>query len=151
MGTTDVGEEELASAKRLAVGTYLFQNQIQGAVVGTLANNWLMGLPPDYLANYVPKVNAVTAPQVREVSRKYFAAKDQTIVVVGDKAKIAGDLAQFAEVRSGGSYLSQNDLRLHFGLGAHTGIDRVEITWPGGARQVETDVASDRVTVIRQR
>jgi hypothetical protein len=64
---------------------------------------------------------------------------------------VAGDLAQFAEVRSGGSYLSQNDLRLHFGLGGRTKIDRVEIIWPSGARQVETDVASDRVRVIRQR
>jgi len=71
---------------------------------------------------------------------------------IGAKVRVvAGDLAQFAEVRSGGSYLSQNDLRLHFGLGGHTKIDRVEITWPGGARQVETDVAVDRVTVIRQR
>jgi predicted Zn-dependent peptidase len=102
MGTTDVGEEELASAKRLTVGLYLFQNQIQGAVVGTLANNWLMGLPPDYLGSYVPKVNAVTAAQVRVVSRKYFASKDQTIVVVGDKAKIAADLAQFGEFADGG-------------------------------------------------
>ena len=95
MGTTRVSDEELASAKRLATGTYLFQNQIQGAVVGTLANNWLVGLPPEYLGTYVSKVDAVTADQVREVSRKYFAAKDQTIVVVGDTAKIASDLAQF--------------------------------------------------------
>ena len=100
MGTTAVSDEELTSAKRLATGTYLFQNQIQAAVVGTLANNWLVGLPPEYLGTYVSKVTAVTAEQVRNVSRKYYAAKDQTIVVVGDKGKIAADLAQYGEFSS---------------------------------------------------
>jgi hypothetical protein len=64
---------------------------------------------------------------------------------------IAGDLEQVAEVRSGGSYLSQNDLRLHFGLGAHSKIDRIEIDWPGNGRQIERDIPSDRAIVIRQR
>jgi enediyne biosynthesis protein E4 len=64
---------------------------------------------------------------------------------------IAGDLTQTAEVRSGGGYLSQSDLRLHFGLGSHAKIDRIEIAWPGKTQQVETDVRPDRVVVIRQR
>jgi hypothetical protein len=42
---------------------------------------------------------------------------------------------QYSEVRSGGSYLSQNDLRLHFGLGTATTIDSIEIQWPSGTRQ----------------
>jgi hypothetical protein len=46
---------------------------------------------------------------------------------------ISGKVTQVEEVRSGGSYLSQNDLRLHFGLGAAAGIDSVEIRWPSGA------------------
>jgi hypothetical protein len=47
----------------------------------------------------------------------------------------AGGRSQVDEVRSGGSYLSQNDLRLHFGLGPATKIDRIEIDWPSGVRQ----------------
>jgi hypothetical protein len=39
---------------------------------------------------------------------------------------------QFTEVRGGGSYLSQNDLRLHFGLAHATNIDSLEIRWPSG-------------------
>src|SRR5207245_3347175 len=44
----------------------------------------------------------------------------------------AAGVTQFNEVRGGGSYLSQNDLRPHFGLGAADKMDRVEVTWPSG-------------------
>jgi hypothetical protein len=46
---------------------------------------------------------------------------------------VAGKLIQTDEVRSGGSYLSQHDLRIHFGLGTATKVDFVEIHWPSGA------------------
>ena len=64
---------------------------------------------------------------------------------------VAGSLDQTAEVRSGGSYLSQSDLRLHFGLGGEQKIDRVEIVWPGGKRQVETRVGIDQAVTIREK
>jgi hypothetical protein len=54
------------------------------------------------------------------------------------------------EVRSGGSYLSQSDLRLHFGLGKATKIDRLEITWPSGMHQSRTDLPVDRIVRIRE-
>jgi hypothetical protein len=49
-------------------------------------------------------------------------------------------------VRSGGSYLSQHDLRIHFGLGAATKIDFVEIRWPSGAVD---KIAGSELTVDR--
>jgi enediyne biosynthesis protein E4 len=71
---------------------------------------------------------------------------------IGARVRLtAGALTQTAEVHSGGSYLSQSDLRLHFGLGAATKVDRVEIIWPGGKRQVETELAAGRVVTIRER
>ncbi|MYE88562.1 CRTAC1 family protein [Candidatus Poribacteria bacterium] len=55
---------------------------------------------------------------------------------IGARVKvITGNLAQIREVRSGSSYLSQNDMRLHFGLGKHRQIDRVEIRWPSGLQE----------------
>lgn len=63
---------------------------------------------------------------------------------------VAGDLAQVQEVLSGGSYISQNDLRLHFGLGKHDRVDRVEITWPNGSVQVLTNLAADRFYTVRE-
>ena len=70
---------------------------------------------------------------------------------LGAKVRVtAGGLVQADEVRSGGSYLSQNDLRLHFGLGAEKKVDRVEVEWPSGGKQVLRNVAVDRVVVIEE-
>ena len=52
------------------------------------------------------------------------------------------------EVRSGGSYLSQNDLRLHFGLGPAQRLDRLLVRWPDGREQVLVDVPVDRFLTI---
>jgi hypothetical protein len=57
---------------------------------------------------------------------------------------IAGGMTQTDEVHSGGSYLSQSDLRLHFGLGAATKIDSVEIHWPSGAVDHINSLAADQ-------
>ena len=70
---------------------------------------------------------------------------------IGAKVKIlAGGRTQLGAVRSGGSYVSQNDFRLHFGLGAATIIERMDITWPSGVKQVLKDVKADQVIKIRE-
>ena len=55
---------------------------------------------------------------------------------------------QFSEVRGGSSYLSQNDLRLHFGLGAAKQIESVEIRWPSGKIETLANVAADAIYTI---
>jgi enediyne biosynthesis protein E4 len=62
----------------------------------------------------------------------------------------AGDLVQTDEVRSSGSYLSQSDLRLHFGLGAHRRADKVEVYWPSGGSQVLTGLDVDRFYCVKE-
>jgi len=62
----------------------------------------------------------------------------------------AGDLVQVDEVRSGGSYLSQNDLRIHFGLASHDHLDRVEILWPSGKTETINNLASDRLYSVKE-
>ena len=62
----------------------------------------------------------------------------------------AGNLVQLGEVMSGGSYLSQNDLRLHFGLGSYAHLDRAEVLWPDGKKEVITSLAADRYYVVRE-
>src|SRR6185369_16006568 len=62
----------------------------------------------------------------------------------------AGGFAQTDEVRSGGSYLSQSDLRLHFGLGNSRQVERVEISWPSGATEVLRAIEADRSYCVKE-
>ena len=62
----------------------------------------------------------------------------------------AGSQQASAEVATGGSYLSQSDLRLHFGFGSATVVDSVSVSWPSGVVQVLTHVAVDQQHVIRE-
>ena len=77
-----------------------------------------------------------------------------TLRLVGTKsnrdaigARIAvevGDRRQFAEVRSGGSYLSHNDSRVHFGLGQQTQVRRLEVRWPSGLVETFENLQGDQ-------
>jgi hypothetical protein len=60
----------------------------------------------------------------------------------------AGGVRQIGEVRGGGSYLSQNDLRLHFGLGKSTKIDALEIRWPSGKTETLANLPADAILTI---
>jgi len=62
----------------------------------------------------------------------------------------AGGTRQVAEVRSGGSYISNNDVRVHFGLGDRTKVDRLQIRWPNGRIETATDLMSNRFDVARE-
>ncbi len=88
IGAEPVTARELDMNKRYVAGGYLISNQLQGAVAGTLAANWLIGLPPEFLGEFVPKIRAVTAEQVEAAGKKYFAKDQQSIVIVGDKAVV---------------------------------------------------------------
>jgi hypothetical protein len=70
---------------------------------------------------------------------------------IGARVKIvAGDLSQIDEVRSGDSYLSQSDLRLHFGLGKRTKVDLIEVRWPSGAVDKVTGLGVNRIVTIKE-
>ena len=57
---------------------------------------------------------------------------------------------QVQEVRGGGSYYSQNDQRVHFGLGESTRIERLEIRWPNGLEEMWTNVGIDRIVTLKE-
>ncbi len=63
---------------------------------------------------------------------------------------VSGDLAQKDEVRSGDSYLSQSDHRLHFGLGERTKIDSMEVRWPSGTVDKVTNAKVNSLVVIKE-
>jgi len=61
---------------------------------------------------------------------------------------VAGGVRQIAEVRGGASYLSQNDLRLHFGLGKAAKIESVEIRWPSGKAETLENLGADAIYTV---
>jgi hypothetical protein len=62
----------------------------------------------------------------------------------------AGGRHQVAERVASSGYLSQNDGRLHFGLGAADKIDKLVVHWPSGRVQTLTDLKVDRVLTIKE-
>jgi hypothetical protein len=61
---------------------------------------------------------------------------------------ITGAHQQIGEVRSGGSFFSQNDLRVHFGVGKAKHVDRLEIRWPSGTNESFSHVATNQILTI---
>ena len=62
----------------------------------------------------------------------------------------AGALTQTRVVQSGTSYISQNDTRLHFGLGAATRVDSIAVRWPDGTTSRLTSVPANQIVTIRK-
>jgi len=78
-----------------------------------------------------------------------LAAVKGSPLAIGTRVKVTtGNVVQTEEIRSGGSYLSQNDLRLHIGLGKATKADSIEIRWASGKTETLKDVAADKFYVV---
>jgi hypothetical protein len=70
---------------------------------------------------------------------------------VGARMRLtAGSRTFVREIKAGSSYLSQNDMRLHFGLGRAAAADRVEIRWPSGRTETIGRVAANQLVTIRE-
>jgi len=62
----------------------------------------------------------------------------------------AGDRTQVREIKSGSSYLGQNDLRAHVGLGEATRVDRIDVRWPAGQTESIRDVAANQIVTVTE-
>ena len=101
----------------------------------------VVGEPPLLLINRTESSNhAVLFHLVGSKSNKAAIGARVTVT--------AGDLKQFSEVRGGGSYMSQNDLRLHFGLGQHENMDKVDISWPSGKKDNFNNLPADFIYTV---
>jgi hypothetical protein len=70
---------------------------------------------------------------------------------IGARVRVlAGDVTQVQEVRGGGSYYAQNDLRVHFGLGTAVRVTRVEVRWPNGLEESWPDVPVNKILALAE-
>ena len=68
-----------------------------------------------------------------------------TEAIVARIRLIAGSRTEIRDVKAGSSYLSQNDLRAHFGLGAAARVDRIELVWPSGRTEAVANVPANQI------
>ena len=115
----------------------------RGAAFGDLNNDGKVdivvmntGEPPTLLLNQTESKN-------HRVLFKLVGTKSNKAAIGARVTVKAGKLVQISEVRGGGSYLSQNDPRLHFGLGTAAKMDEVEIKWPSGKIEILHDLPAD--------
>jgi zinc protease len=87
--------DELQGIKDYMAGIFVLQNSSRQGIIGQLAFCDLHDLGDEYLGTYVQKVYSVSADQVQQITQKYLAPDKMTIVVVGDKAKIADQLSPY--------------------------------------------------------
>ena len=106
----------------------------RGMAYGDLLNNGSLEMvinnldsTPNLLVNRGKKGNWLTVKLIGTTSNRD---------AIGARVRVkAGALLQMAEVRSGCCYLSQSDMRLHFGLGKAQKVDTLEVRWPSGKRE----------------
>jgi len=96
----------------------------------TIENNWI-------------KVKTIGVKS----NRSGIGARIKCITTVPGESK---PHQQIDEVRSGGAYISQNDLRVHFGLGKAAKVDLLEIRWPSGQVETLKDVKVNQVVYVRE-
>ena len=120
----------------------------RGAAFGDINNDGMVdvvvinvGSPPSLLLNTSSNTNHRVLFQLQGTKSNRMA--------IGARVTVkAGDLVQMNEVRAGGSYLSQNDPRLHFGLGQQSRMATVEVRWPSGSTEVLNDLPADFIYTI---
>ncbi|HEY4356507.1 MAG TPA: CRTAC1 family protein [Acidobacteriaceae bacterium] len=122
----------------------------RGLAVGDLFNRGALDVVIENLTGGPMILSSKPNPANHWISLELKGSPRNRLALNARVRVTAGGITQLGEVRSGGSYLSQSDLRLHFGLGAAKKIDTLEVSWPGGAPQVFHDVAVDMFYRLNQ-
>ena len=122
----------------------------RGLAVGDLFNTGRLNVVVENLTGGPMILEAKSNPAHHWISFDLEGSPSNRLALNARVRVTTGKLQQLGEVRSGGSYLSQNDLRLHFGLGDAARIDKVEVMWPNGATQIFESVEANRFYHLKQ-
>jgi hypothetical protein len=126
-------------------GPALLEHRVsRGVAVGDLFNDGRMDIVIEDLDGKPMVLRNHGVPGNHWVSLELAGTKSNRLAIGARLKIVAGGMTQTAQIHSGGSYLSQHDLRVHFGLGTSAKIELVEIHWPSGAVDVLKNLAADR-------
>ncbi len=93
--------EELDGVKNYSAGLFVLRNSTRNGIINVLSYLDLHELADSWLTNYVSNVFAVTPEEVSETARRYLREEDMTLVVVGDRGRIAEQVARWLEGEDG--------------------------------------------------
>jgi len=122
----------------------------RGLAIGDLFNDGKLEAVVENLKGQPMILRPEGGAQNHWISFQLEGAKSNRLALNARVRVTAGDLVQLEEVLSGGSYLSQHDLRLHFGLGTHDHVNKAEIIWPTGKVETLTNLQADRFYSVRE-
>jgi hypothetical protein len=122
----------------------------RGAAFADLLNDGRLSVAVNELHERPSLLMLQQKPPGHWISIKTVAVKSNRDGIGARVEVRAGGLRQLDEVRSGGSYLSQNDMCLHFGLGNATKIDELTIAWPSGIVDRWINVPADQKIVVEE-
>ena len=130
-------------------GPALMEPQVsRGLAVGDLFNDGQMDMVVNNLDGAPMVLRNHGIPGNHWISFELAGTKSNRLAIGARLKLLANGLTQTAEIHSGASYLSQNDLRVHFGLGKATKIDSLEIRWPSGKIETVKDLAADQFYTV---
>jgi hypothetical protein len=121
----------------------------RGAACGDLFNTGRVDLVINNLNDYPSLFRNQSPPSNSWLLVKLIGTKTNRAAIGTRVVVEADDRLQVQEVRSGGSFCSQNDFRLHFGLGAAKDA-RLRIRWLGGAEETLEHVPANRLVVVQE-
>jgi hypothetical protein len=116
----------------------------RGLAVGDLFNDGNMDLVVEDLVGKPMVIRNHGIPGRHWVNLELAGTKSNRMAIGARVKLVSGGMAQTEEIHSGGSYLSQSDTRVHFGLGSATRITNLEIRWPSGKVETFRDLAADK-------
>lgn len=146
--TTQGGPGINAPAKARGCAFGDFDNDGDIDVIVNCVNSLPQLLRCDSVATTTPARNWIKIRTVGTKSNR--SGIGARISVMTQATPAAKALVQIEEVRSGGSYYSQNDLRIHFGLDQSIKADVVEIKWPSGTTDKLVDLPANHLYVIQE-
>ena len=122
----------------------------RGVAVADLFNDGRLEIVIENLKGGPTILQPQGGPANHWIDLELAGAKSNRLALNARVRVTTGDLVQTSAVLSGGSYLSQNDLRIHVGLGGASRADKVEIFWPAGSTEVLTNLSADHVYCVKE-
>jgi hypothetical protein len=132
-------------ASEQAGGALMEKRVSRGLAVGDLFNDGNMDVVVEDLDGSPMILRNHGIPGRHWVSFELDGTKSNRLALNARLTLVAGGMTQTAEIHSGGGgYLSQDDLRVHFGLGSATKIDKLTIHWPSGLTEELKNLDADK-------